>query len=43
MICFNAKNSRMFMVLFSLFILFPSMVFAEDKQCPQLYMQLFGH
>lgn len=34
MICFNAKNSRMFMVLFSLFILFPSMVFAEDKQMP---------
>ena len=34
MICFNAKNSRMFMVLFSLFILFPSMVFAEDKQVP---------
>ena len=38
MICFNAKNSRMFMVLFSLFILFPSMVFAEDKQVsPALY------
>ena len=34
MICFNAKNSHMFMVLFSLFILFPSMVFAEDKQVP---------
>ena len=43
MICFNAKNSRMFMVLFSLFILFPSMVFAEDKLFERIMDFVYQH